>query len=231
MPKFCPTCGKPLQFENAEICPSCGVRISTQSAQIKGEKSAGTAALLSFFFTGLGQVYNGDFKRGLLFLIGTFVGFLFFFIPGVIVWGYQIYDAYSTAKKMSAGEIPFKEANTTEMILYVVLVVVAIIIFILIAAVIAAFVFGMSGNIAKTKIVAVTVTQQGNNIVFTYQGGQDASMLSEMQYGIGTADHRWNSPKIGDSVTLSGGTSGKDHVIAVGIFTDGAQQVLLDTYV
>ena len=27
MPKFCTTCGKPLQFENAEICPSCGVRI------------------------------------------------------------------------------------------------------------------------------------------------------------------------------------------------------------
>lgn len=27
MPKFCPTCGKPLAFENAEICPNCGVRI------------------------------------------------------------------------------------------------------------------------------------------------------------------------------------------------------------
>jgi hypothetical protein len=27
MPKFCSTCGKPLQFENAEICPKCGVRI------------------------------------------------------------------------------------------------------------------------------------------------------------------------------------------------------------
>jgi flagellin FlaB len=29
MPKFCPTCGKPLQFENAEICPNCGVRIKS----------------------------------------------------------------------------------------------------------------------------------------------------------------------------------------------------------
>jgi TM2 domain-containing membrane protein YozV len=231
MPKFCPTCGKPLQFENAEICPSCGVRVQGQSTQIKGEKSPGIAALLSFVFTGLGQVYNGDFKRGVLFLIGTLVGTLFFIVPGIIVWGYQIYDAYSTAKKMSAGEIQFKEANTTEMILYIVLIFVAIVVFIILAAVVAAFVFGMAGNIEKTKIVAVTVTQQGNNIVFTYQGGQDASMLSEMQYGIGTADHRWNSPKIGDSVTLSGGTSGKDHVIAVGIFTDGAQQVLLDTYV
>jgi len=25
--KFCPNCGKPLQFENTEICPNCGVRI------------------------------------------------------------------------------------------------------------------------------------------------------------------------------------------------------------
>ena len=27
MPNFCPICGKPLQFANAEICPKCGVRI------------------------------------------------------------------------------------------------------------------------------------------------------------------------------------------------------------
>lgn len=26
--KFCPTCGKQLQFDNAEICPSCGCRVT-----------------------------------------------------------------------------------------------------------------------------------------------------------------------------------------------------------
>ena len=29
-PKFCTTCGVPLQFENADICPNCGVKIQAQ---------------------------------------------------------------------------------------------------------------------------------------------------------------------------------------------------------
>jgi TM2 domain-containing membrane protein YozV len=155
MAKFCPTCGSSLQYENAEICPKCGVRIKAPDLswsggphQVKGQKSPGIAAILSLILTGLGQVYNGDFTRGALFLIGTFVGMLFFIIPGVIVWIYQIYDAYSTAKKMNAGEIPFKEVNATHMILYILLSIVAIIIFtIILAAVMAAFVFVTAGSI------------------------------------------------------------------------------------
>jgi hypothetical protein len=32
MTKFCPNCGKPLEFEKAEICPSCGKNISPAPA-------------------------------------------------------------------------------------------------------------------------------------------------------------------------------------------------------
>jgi archaeal type IV pilus assembly protein PilA len=158
MPKFCPTCGKPLPFENAEICPHCGVRIKPPAT-----------------------IPKKDSGRSILVLIAAGIGILLLFI--------------------------------------------------LIAAVIAAFVFGMSGNIAKTKVVALTAYQQGNTIIITYQGGQDANELSRIEYGIGTTDHQWISPKIGARVTLSGATAGKDHVIARGTFNDGVHQVLLDTYV
>ena len=50
---------------------------------------------------------------------------------------------------------------------------------VILAAVIATFVFGMSGSITKTKIVAATVQQptQGT-IAVTYQGGQDAGSFN-----------------------------------------------------
>ena len=54
-------------------------------------------------------------------------------------------------------------------------VILMVAITVILAAVIAAFVFGMSGNITKTKIVAVTAQQpDANHIGITYQGGQDA---------------------------------------------------------
>jgi len=141
VPNFCPECGKELISPNAEICPNCGVRIKKNP-----EKSPGIAALCSLIFTGLGQVYNGDVGRGFLILVGSVIGSLFFFIPGVIVAIYGIYDAYVTAKRMNAGEIPYKETNALHMILFVVLWFFGIIISFVMLAVISAFVFGMAGT-------------------------------------------------------------------------------------
>ena len=77
MPNFCPTCGKPLEYENAEICPSCGVRIqpppAPQPAPVKPEiRNPPAAVILSFLFTGWGQWYNGQTWEGLKFF-GAFV--------------------------------------------------------------------------------------------------------------------------------------------------------------
>ena len=120
---------------------------------------------------------------------------------------------------------------------------------VILAAVIAAFVFGMSGNITKTKIVAVTGQQpDGNSITVTYQGGQDAgsfisgnvtvSMDAAAKTSTGAACTivNFNGPlsnTVGSSYTATttlGCFSGKDHIVATGKFGDGSEQVLLDTY-
>jgi len=227
MPKFCPTCGKTLQYENAEICPNCGVRVQGQSALINGEKSPGIAALLSFVFTGLGQVYNGDFKRGVLFLVGTLIGLCFFVIPGVIIWLYGIYDAYSMAKKMNAGEIPFKETNTMHMILFVVGLIIVVAIIVVLSAVVAAFVFGMAGNVQHTKIVAITASRPSpTQILVTNMGGPDVASLKSLNINGEVSGNL--GIEIGSKTTIPT-TAGKKNVIVVGTFTDGVQQILLDT--
>lgn len=143
MPRYCENCGAELLYEEAEICPKCGVRIKEPTSPQK-EKSPGVALLLSFLFTGSGQVYNGELLKGILFIIGTFVGMLFFFIPGLIIWIFGIYDAYSISKKMNEGEIEFKEPSALDIILYVIVWIIFVVI--IIAAIIAAFIFGMAGS-------------------------------------------------------------------------------------
>ena len=131
-------------------------------------------------------------------------------------------------------------------------VILMVAITVILAAVIAAFVFGMSGNITKTKIVAVTAQQpDAARITVTYQGGQDAGSFDWGQVTVtpfdtncavdysntttpGTVDFTLVKV-VGSYVTAScsgtGTFSGKDHVVATGHFGDGTDQVLLDTYI
>jgi TM2 domain-containing membrane protein YozV len=126
MPEECPECGAVMQDELAEKCPLCATLAPRK------KKSPAVAALLSLVFPGCGQVYNGEMVKGILVLIGSLVGILFYLIPGVIVWVYGIYEAYTTSGKMNEGKVPFRESTTTNMLLYlaswIVLVMVVLIV-------------------------------------------------------------------------------------------------------
>jgi TM2 domain-containing membrane protein YozV len=133
---YCPNCGAELQYKEAEICPSCGVRIRPPETPKKKEPVL--AALLSFIFAGSGQVYNGELGKGILILAGTIIGAFVFLIPGIIVWLFGIFDAYTTSEKMNKGEIPLKEASGESIIAYILafvaIIIIAVILFVFVLA-------------------------------------------------------------------------------------------------
>ncbi len=103
---YCKNCGAEID-EKAEICPKCGVRVKSIPISIE-KKSSGIAAIASFFVPGLGQIYNGQIGKGIMYiLIGIVFALLMFVLIGFVLyplfWIYNIYDAYSTAEKINAG--------------------------------------------------------------------------------------------------------------------------------
>jgi len=72
------------------------------------QKNPGLAAVASFFFAGLGQIYNGEITKGFLLMAIQVVNvvlmiFLIGFVLYPAVWIYGIWDAYKTAEKYNAG--------------------------------------------------------------------------------------------------------------------------------
>jgi TM2 domain-containing membrane protein YozV len=68
-------------------------------------KSPGLAAVLSFFICGLGQIYNGQILKGLIFLVAYGISWLMMwiiigFITTPILWIWGIVDAYRKAQKI-----------------------------------------------------------------------------------------------------------------------------------
>lgn len=102
---FCRSCGKSIRSD-AEICPHCGVR-QKKNVQIDSPKNPGLAAVASFLFAGLGQIYNGEFVKGFVFIAIQILNIflmviLIGFITYLIVWAIGIYDAYKSAEKINA---------------------------------------------------------------------------------------------------------------------------------
>lgn len=145
--KFCPECGKSLPSETSQFCDNCGAKInivsqnvpSESAVSVNEEKSPLIAAICSFILPGLGQVYDGKTERGFGIFFGTLIGTFIFLIPGVIIWLFGVYDAYSLAEKMNHKEIPFLPTKTAHLLLFIflalaVVAIVCVLFFIMVMA-------------------------------------------------------------------------------------------------
>ncbi len=71
-------------------------------------KDARLSLILSMIFPGLGQIYNGQTDKGILFLIAGAAScamillFLLGLAAGSAVWVWGMVDAYRTAEKLNA---------------------------------------------------------------------------------------------------------------------------------
>jgi TM2 domain-containing membrane protein YozV len=115
---FCYKCGTQTMADS-EWCRQCGEALrapvtSTLPAYapqphvlvVRSGKSAGLAAVLSFFWCGLGQIYNGEIAKGVIFIVLFGVSVLTMFIligwlttPVLWIWG--MVDAYQTSERLN----------------------------------------------------------------------------------------------------------------------------------
>jgi TM2 domain-containing membrane protein YozV len=140
MHEICPHCGKVSNEESPRFCSGCGARMDGlptsgpigYSHPVREQKNRMIAAVCSCFLPGLGQVYNGETAKGFAIFFLFLAGLVFLLIPGIIVWFFAMYDAYSVAEKMNSGEIPVRKTRPLHMALFIACAAVIILIAVLI---------------------------------------------------------------------------------------------------
>ena len=70
-------------------------------------KNPGIAAVLCFFYAGLGQIYNGQIAKGIAFMVIQTINLLLMFViigffTYFAFWVFGMYDAYQTALKINS---------------------------------------------------------------------------------------------------------------------------------
>ncbi len=69
-------------------------------------KNPGLAAVLSFFYMGLGQIYNGQIAKGIFFILAYTLSWILMivligFLTTPVLFIYGMYDAYKSAEKIN----------------------------------------------------------------------------------------------------------------------------------
>lgn len=129
---YCDKCGAELA-DNASFCSRCGNRIESSK-----QKNVYIALILSFFITGLGSVYAGNIKKGLvlfstrllLIVIGLFINI--FIIFSIFIWAYAFYEAYRDVQIANGQNNPkliddFKGWDQNTQIIAILIVVILLI--------------------------------------------------------------------------------------------------------
>ena len=112
----CSSCGKGVcadcgvEVEGKLVCKECLSKGKAQKSSTAKKKSPGIAAVLSFLWCGLGQIYNGELAKGFILIIVYAISALIltWFVIGCcttpLLWFYGMYDAYNSAELINKGE-------------------------------------------------------------------------------------------------------------------------------
>ena len=128
---YCDNCGTELA-DGALFCSNCGNKVKMN------HKNVYLALVLTFIITGLGSVYAGNTKKGLILfavrivtaIFGLFVNVLLVF--SVLVWAYAFYEAYKDVQIANGHSNPkllddFNGWNQNTKIISVLIIVIILI--------------------------------------------------------------------------------------------------------
>ncbi len=106
----CPSCSQPID-KKTESCPNCGMEFGHSSGKAKNEI---LSTIISALYPGLGQLYNGQLTKALFFgifglivlvYVYYYVGGYLLFYPMILFaffWIFNVYDAFSTSKRINS---------------------------------------------------------------------------------------------------------------------------------
>ena len=107
--KRCPYCAEEIHAE-AKKCKHCGEMID---ASLRRQKkwNPGTAAVLSFFIPGAGQIYKGEIMEGIFWFVFIVVGYVFI-LPGLALHILCVVNAHGKTRAEQIANIGTDRAES-----------------------------------------------------------------------------------------------------------------------